>query len=129
MKPQSAKAKGRMLQQWVRHKILYHNPELKEDDVRSTSMGAGGEDVQLSPAARVLFPYQTECKNRSKMAIYADYEQAQEHGDCEPLLIVKANHKKPLAVVDAEHFFFMVRTLQESLTELRYKEQGHRDEI
>lgn len=85
--------------------------------------------MQLSPAARNKFPYQTECKNRSKMAVFADYEQASQHGECEPLLIIKMNHKKPLAVVDAEHFFFLVRTLHESLEELRFKEQGHRDEI
>jgi len=47
LKPQSAKAKGRKLQQWVRDQILQRFPTLSTDDVRSTSMGASGEDVQL----------------------------------------------------------------------------------
>jgi hypothetical protein len=129
MTPSSAKQKGRILQQHVRDKILYFNPELSSDDVRSTSMGAGGEDVQLSSAARTIFPYQIECKNKAKYAVYTDYSQASSHGNCEPLLIIKQNHKKPLAIVDAEHFFFLVRTMHELLTEQRYREQGHRHEV
>ena len=58
IKPASAKQKGRLMQQWVRDKILYWNPELRPDDVRSTSMGSGGEDIQLSTKAREMFPYQ-----------------------------------------------------------------------
>ena len=47
MKPQSAKAKGRKLQQWFRDlliKILNSNTE----DIQSTSMGAGGEDIKMA---------------------------------------------------------------------------------
>jgi hypothetical protein len=40
MKPQSAKAKGRRLQQQVAAAVLENYHELTEDDVRSTSMGA-----------------------------------------------------------------------------------------
>ena len=127
MTPSSAKQKGRLLQQHVRDKILYFNPELSKDDVRSTSIGAGGEDVQLSTKARELFPYQIECKNKAKYAVYTDYAQAETHGTCEPLLIIKQNHKKPLAVVDAEHFFFLVRTMHELLVEQRFKEMGYRE--
>ena len=39
IKPQSAKAKGRRHQQWVRDKILALFPKLEPDDVRSTGMG------------------------------------------------------------------------------------------
>lgn len=56
IKTSSAKAKGRRHQQWVRDKIYETFPVLEDGDVRSTSMGAGGEDLQLSPAARRLFP-------------------------------------------------------------------------
>jgi len=113
IRPQSAKQKGRLFQQWVRDKILEWNPELHKDDVRSTSMGAGGEDVQLSPAARKLFPYQIECKSKRAYAVYKDYAQAGEHGTFEPVLILKANGKVPMAVVTAEHFFDLVRRLNE----------------
>ena len=70
MKTQSAKAKGRKLQQWVRDLILETWNELEPDDVRSTSMGAGGEDLQLSPAARRKFGYSVECKNVEKLNVW-----------------------------------------------------------
>ncbi len=108
MKPQSAKAKGRNLQKWVRDKILATFPGLEQDDVRSTSMGAGGEDVQLSPAARELFPYQVECKSLAKVAVYNYYEQAKEHGYHQPVVFVKQNGARPLAIIDADYFFKMV---------------------
>ena len=113
MKPSSAKAKGRIHQQYVRDLILRLNPELTKDDVRSTSMGAGGEDIQLSSAARRWFPFQIECKSKAAYSVYGDYEQACSHGGHEPLLIIKANHKKPLAIVDAEYFAKLVRRLSE----------------
>jgi hypothetical protein len=113
LKPQSAKAKGRKLQQWVRDQILQRFPTLSTDDVRSTSMGAGGEDVQLSTAARELVTYTIECKNRKAIAVYKDYEQAKTHGLIEPLVILKQNLSKPLALVDAEHFFDLVVKIEE----------------
>lgn len=126
MLPSSCKQKGRLHQQWCRDKVLYHNPELKQEDVRSTSMGCGGEDVQLSTAARVMFPYQIECKSKATYSVYKDYAQACEHGDCEPLLLIKANHKKPLAIIDAEHFISLVRTLHDLLKELALRESGEK---
>ena len=44
MKPQSAKAKGRKLQQWVRDQLIEHR-EIHPEDIESRSMGAGGEDL------------------------------------------------------------------------------------
>lgn len=126
MNPSSCKQKGRLHQQYVRDKILYHNPELSSDDVRSTSMGAGGEDVQLSSQARVMFPYQIECKSKATYSVYKDYQQACAHGECEPLLIIKANHKKPLAIIDAEHFISLVRTLHDLLEDTRLRESGEK---
>jgi hypothetical protein len=65
-------------------------------------MGAGGEDIKLSPAARRVYPVQIESKSRAKMAVFQDYQQAAAHGTHEPLVIIKQNHSKPLAVIDAE---------------------------
>jgi len=107
--PQSAKAKGRRLQQDVRDRILSAYPTLEPDDVRSTSMGEGGEDIQLSPAARKLFPYTVECKNLAKIAVYNYYVQATGHNDFEPLVVIKQDRSKPLAVVDLEHFMELVK--------------------
>ena len=107
MKPQSAKAKGRRLQQWVRDLILSNHRSLEEDDVRSTSMGAGGEDVLLSPAARALLPVSIECKSMASMAFYKWMDQAFVNApkDTEPLVVAKANNRKPVVIVDAEYFF------------------------
>lgn len=105
MKPSSAKQKGRLLQQWVRDKMMSYAPELREGDIRSTSMGAGGEDVQLSPTARDIYPIQVECKNLAKIAVYDYYKQAAAHGPNEPVVVIKQNQCKPLVVVDADYFF------------------------
>ena len=109
MKTSSAKAKGRKLQQWVRDYILLIY-DLEPDDVKSTSMGAGGEDLQLSPAARRVVPLSIECKSYAKMVFYQWYDQAV--ANCkkghEPVVVAKANNRKPMVIVDAEYFFNMM---------------------
>ena len=110
MKTQSAKAKGRKLQQMVRDLLLETFTDLEPDDVRSTSMGAGGEDLLLSPAARRKFPYSVECKNVEKLNVWNAYEQASANsGKHEPLLVMKKNHKKPLVVLDLETFVDLLK--------------------
>lgn len=109
MTPQSAKAKGRNFQKYVRDMLLKTFPSLEQDDVRSTSMGASGEDLQLSPAARKLIPYQIECKSKAKSQIHTYYEQAQTHGKHEPLVVVKMDRREPLAIVSLEHFLQLLK--------------------
>ena len=101
MKTQSAKSKGRRLQKQVRELILEtFKEELQEDDVRSTSMGASGEDVLLSPKARA---FSVECKNQEKLNIWSSLEQAEENAnDHEPLLVFKRNRSKTYAVLRIE---------------------------
>lgn len=112
MKPQSAKNKGRSLQKWTRDVILESFPSLEPDDVRSTSMGCGGEDIQLSPAARKLFGFSVECKAQERLNVYDAYDQACANcGDYEPILIMKKNRKKPLVVMDAETFIKLTTKL------------------
>lgn len=114
MKTSSAKAKGRKLQQHVRDLILDKFKTLEYDDVVSTSMGAGGEDVKLSPAARKLLPISIECKNNKKMAIYNYYKQAVENAkDYEPVLVIKQDRDKVLAVMELEHYLEILYELQE----------------
>jgi len=69
--------------------------------------------VQLSEAGLKAFPYGIECKNLAKVAVYKFYEQAMTHGDAEPLVVVKQNRSKPLAIVDLEHFVELVRKANE----------------
>lgn len=76
-------------------------------------MGAGGEDVLLSPAARLVVPYQIECKNKAKSQVHTYYNQAKEHGQHEPLVITKMDRDIPLAVLSAETFFKLLRELYE----------------
>ena len=104
MKTQSAKAKGRRLQQWFRDQLI-EKLEVHPEDVESRSMGAGGEDLIMARAAREKFPHSIECKNVEKLNVWEAYEQAKANcGKYEPIVVMKKNHKKPLIVVDAEYF-------------------------
>jgi hypothetical protein len=110
MRPQSAKAKGRRLQQQVRDLILELYPDLTKDDVRSTAMGQQGEDVQLSPKAREYLPFQIECKNKSKVAVIGWLEeQAAAHGEHIPIVIAKQNYSEPVVIIDAVTFFKLLK--------------------
>lgn len=104
MKISSAKSKGRLLQQDVADKLLAAFPFLHPDDIKSTPMSSSGEDVQLSPAARAVLGLQVECKSHAKHAVYAHYDQCSATGPHNPLVVVKANRRKPLAVVDLDWF-------------------------
>ena len=104
MKTQSAKAKGRRLQQWVRD-LLIEKLNVHPEDVESRSMGAGGEDLIMARAAREKFPYSIECKNQEKVNVWEAYAQAEQNcKGYEPVVVIKRNRTKPLVLVDAEHF-------------------------
>jgi len=108
MKPQSAKAKGRKLQQWMRDKLI-EELDIHPEDIESRSMGAGGEDLIMARAARQNFPFSIECKNVEKLNVWDSYEQASANsGKHEPLLVMKKNGKKPLVVLDAESFIKLI---------------------
>ena len=112
MKVQSAKAKCRRLQQWVRDKLI-EMLDVHPEDIESRSMGAGGEDLIMARAARQKFPHSIECKNVEKLNVWDAYEQAQANsGDYEPVLVMKKNGKKPLVVVDAEYYIQLHREKQ-----------------
>ena len=104
MRTQSKKAKGRRSQQWVRD-LLIEKLDVHPEDIESRSMGAGGEDLIMSRAAREKFPYSIECKNQESLNIWKSYEQAQQNcGDYEPIVVIKRNNVKPLVLVDADYF-------------------------
>ena len=104
MKPQSAKAKGRRLQQQFRE-LLIEELGIHPEDIESRSMGAGGEDLIMARAARQKFPYSIECKNVEKLNVWEAYKQAEEHSkNYEPLVVMIKNNHKTLVVIDAEHF-------------------------
>ena len=104
MKPQSAKAKGRRLQQQFRE-LLIEELGIHPEDIESRSMGAGGEDLIMARAARQKFPYSIECKNVEKLNVWEAYKQAEENSkNYEPVVVMKKNNHKTLVVLDAEYF-------------------------
>ena len=109
MKAQSSKAKGRRFQQEVRNAILETFPTLHPDDVRSTSMGAPGEDILLSHAARTVFPYSVECKNVEKLNIWEAIRQAEENcAEHTPLVAFKRNNHKPWVAIPMDKFMELI---------------------
>ena len=103
MKPRSAKNKGKRLQNKVRDLILEKFNQLEPDDVRSVTMGESGEDILLSPAARKLFPFSTECKNQEKINIWSSLEQAETNsGNHIPIVIFKRNRSKTYVALEFE---------------------------
>ena len=111
MRPQSAKAKGRRLQQQFRD-LLIEKLDIHPEDIESRSMGAGGEDLVMARAAREKFPLSIECKNVEKLNVWEAYNQAKENStpsrlsgnEYEPLVVMKKNNHKALVVLDAEKF-------------------------
>jgi hypothetical protein len=103
MKPRSAKNKGKRLQNKVRDLILEKFNQLEPDDVRSVTMGESGEDILLSPAARKLFPFSTECKNQEKLNIWSSLEQSETNsGKHIPIVIFKRNRSKTYVALEFE---------------------------
>lgn len=102
MKPQSAKAKGRRLQQKVANSILEAFPSLQPTDCFSTSMGAPGEDVHLSPAARACVPLSFECKNTERLNLWAAVEQCAHNSPSgtNPCVVFSRNNAPTYACVE-----------------------------
>lgn len=106
MRPQSCKAKGRRLQQLIVTDLLAAFPELHADDVRSTSMGAGGEDIQLSQAARKLLPYSFEAKNQERVNIWSAMSQARTNAPAgtDAVVVMKKNQERPHVMISWDLF-------------------------
>ena len=109
MKTRSAKNNGKRLQNNIRDILLENFTELEPDDIKSTTMGESGEDIQLSPAARKLIPYAIECKNQEKLNIWDSLQQAEKNcGVYDPVLIFKRNRSKTYAVINIEKFIELI---------------------
>ena len=109
MKSRSAKNKGKRLQNTIRDVLLETFDTLEPDDIKSAVMGDSGEDIQLSPA-RKLIPYSIECKNQEKLNIWGALEQAEKNsGDSNPVLIFKRNRSKTYAVLEIEDFIKLIK--------------------
>jgi hypothetical protein len=104
----SAKAKGRKFQQKIAE-ALTKAFKLEDGDIESRSMGAGGEDLMLSPAARRKLPFSFECKKHKRFGVYSHYEQAKANaGKHTPVLVIEADREKPLVVLSFDDFTRLV---------------------
>ena len=116
MKIKSAKAKGRNLQNLVRDKLrtifvdLWTKvPKLEYDDIKSQTMGMGGEDIVLSPSAKKLIPFSFECKNTERLNLWASLEQCEGNSeDRTPVLVIKRNRSKVYAVIEFDKFIKII---------------------
>lgn len=104
MRPQSCKSKGRRLQQRIAASIVEAFPHLTSDDVVSTSMGAGGEDVRLSATARRALPVSVECKCQERLNVWSCLDQARNNAPsgATPCLVFSRNRSPTYAVVPWE---------------------------
>ena len=71
-------------------------------------MGAPGPDILLSPKARDLFAYSTECKSRRSIAVYKWLHQREEEG-FRPIVFAKANREEPIVIMYAEDFLKLIK--------------------
>jgi hypothetical protein len=105
----SKKAKGRRLQQFVRDALLKLGESfgLRPDDVRSTSMGASGVDLQLSTAAKKVFPLAVECKNRESLNVtgtFWKHYNSYKSNNTMPILVHSRNRSEPLVTMHWNDF-------------------------
>ena len=111
MKIKSAKAKGRNLQNLVRDKLrsIFIGKDLEEDDIKSQTMGMGGEDIVLSPAAKREIPYSFECKNTERLNLWKALEQCESNcEDRNPVLVIKRNRSDVYAVIKFDNFLNLI---------------------
>ena len=110
MNPRSSKAKGRRLQNYLRDLLKEAFPSLRDDDIKSQTMGMCGEDIVFSPAAQDKIPYSFECKNQERLKIWAALSQAEENaGGRAPVLVIKRNNTPTYAIIALDKFIDLVK--------------------
>lgn len=110
MRPDSCKAKGRLLQQKITADLKRAFPLLDGNDVRSTSMGCSGEDILMSPLAEQVFPYSVEAKNQERLNIWAAVDQAKANAPNgrTPIVVIKRNREQAHVLLPWQHFLDIV---------------------
>jgi hypothetical protein len=104
--PAGSKAKGRIFQQEIR-KDLINRFGIHDLDIQSTAMGQSGCDIYLSQAAREVFPFGVECKNKELLNIWDAAEQCEmnaRHAKLRPLLLFRRNRTPPRVVLPWSEF-------------------------
>lgn len=107
---QGRKAKGRLGQQEVRDMLLEAFPHLEEGDVRSTSMGASGVDIILSPLAKKSIPLSIEVKRRKDFKTqYALIDQAERNDGTKPVVFFRGDRKPWLVLLEADYYMELLK--------------------
>lgn len=95
---------------------------LELSDVYNARSGKKEADIQLSAAAKDVFPFHVECKNHKTLAIPAWLRQAESDcpGDMYPALVFKQHgSSKKYAVIDFDLFLHLAATRNEAVQEMR----------
>tara|TARA_B100001093_G_C26819653_1_gene1011347 strand:+ start:2014 stop:2364 length:351 start_codon:yes stop_codon:yes gene_type:complete len=113
----TGKAKGRLGQQEIRDKLLEIFPEFEPDDIKSTTMGDTGCDVQLSPAAQKKIPLSIEVKRRKDdlKTVYKYLQQASNHDKGEPVVFYRSDRKPWVVMVGLDHYMELIKNWKGSL--------------
>jgi len=106
---QSAKAKGRKLQQEIGKRFAeIVNIEFGKDKlISSREMGQSGTDIRLIGKALEKIPYSIECKRCENWSVHSWIKQAEDNviEGTDWLLFAKRNRSNSVVIMDAETFF------------------------
>jgi len=113
MKPSSAKAKGRRLQNKICKALsrITGIPWGPDCEIAPREMGQKGVDVRLVGRARELVPISFEAKNQERWNINKFVKQAKEQAyeDTYWAVVVSKNRQKsPYVIVDFDFFFYVL---------------------
>lgn len=132
IKPRSAKAKGRALQQWVCAALsrLTGIPWGSEDEkeIQSRPMAQKGVDVILRGRAAELLPLSIECKNGESFQLVATVEQARANTKPGIDWIIVHKRKKfhtPLVMMEWTVFEALLRIKLEYVQLLEERARDH----
>lgn len=120
----SCKNKGREFEQEIAElERLFTN--LTDLDIKYTSMGVQGVDIQKSTDGFRWMPIVEECKWNARHTVFRLFEQVLKHAEkfkpeYIPTLFLRQNRTKyKLAVVDAERFIKLIAEYQKMKEELK----------
>ncbi len=122
MTPQSAKAKGRRLQQQVAEEIR-QKFNLSVNDVKSIPMGSQGCDIWLSTKALEFFPFSIECKNVERLNVVQAFEQARANmmEGYPPIVIHSRNRGEVLVTLRLRDFLNELDVMGQVMDDLKGK--------